>query len=150
MSYLNVYGQIFDPSEWFTAARQRGGSPDWPQLFELLYHQGDINTASFAAVPYITGIVIEQGGSWQPYALVASIEEARQLGKGPEIPRELEAAYYEAIKSLVHESLKAFDDTSDRLLIKSFIAMLSLAKGQTATATFALLDEEEQAELLAG
>jgi hypothetical protein len=115
-------------------------------MFDALCHQGDIYTASYAAVPHILEYIAKSGSGWQPYALIASIEEARLLGKGPAIPAELEGNYHDAITSAVSLALQAFPHTSEPLLSRSIIALLSLANGQISIATFSLLDESEQAD----
>ena len=150
MPYKDAYGRAVDVRSWFAAAEQTSAPPEWPKMIDALCHQGDIYTGSYAAVPHIVEYIAAAGGDWQPYALIASIEEARQLGKGPAIPSELEDSYHGAIASAFKHALEAFPQASNPLLIRSFIALLSLGKGQVSIATFALLGEDEQTNLLAG
>jgi len=150
MPYEDAYGRAVDVRSWFAAAEQTSAPPEWTKMIDALCHQGDIFTGSYAAVPHIVEYIADAGGDWQPYALIASIEEARQLGKGPAIPSELEDSYHGAIASAFKHALEAFPQASNPLLIRSFIALLSLGKGQVSIATFALLGEDEQTDLLAG
>ena len=59
------------------------------ELWENLYHQGDIGSASYAAVPKL----VEAG----ELSLVAAIEVARQSEHNSVIPESLEADYYQAL-----------------------------------------------------
>ncbi len=59
------------------------------ELWENLYHQGDVGTASYAAVP----ILVQKG----ELSLVAAIEVARHKDHNPEIPSELVAGYNQAL-----------------------------------------------------
>jgi hypothetical protein len=149
MPYKDAYGRVVDVRSWFAAAEQTGAPPEWPKMCNALCHQGDIYAASYAAVPHILEYIAKSGSDWQSYALIASIEEARQLGKAPAIPAELEGNYHDAITSAVSLALQASPHASDPLLSRSIIALLSLAKGQVSIATFSQLDESEQADLLA-
>lgn len=149
MPYEDAYGPVVDVRSWFAVPEQTCEPPEWSKMFDALCHQGDIYTASYAAVPHILEYIAKSGSDWQPYALIASIEEARLLGKAPAIPAELEGNYHDAITTAVSLALQAFPHASEPLLSRSIIALLSLAKGQISIATFSLLDESEQADLLA-
>ena len=59
------------------------------ELWENLYHQGDIGSASYAAVRKL----VEAG----ELSLVAAIEVARQSEHNSVIPESLEADYYQAL-----------------------------------------------------
>lgn len=58
-------------------------------LWENLYHQGDVGTASYAAVP----LLVEYG----LLSLVAAIEVARHEEHNPELPEQLSLAYHQAL-----------------------------------------------------
>ncbi|MGO7153208.1 hypothetical protein [Rhizobium leguminosarum] len=148
MVHLDAYGRAVDVSVWFDTAKKTGSPPDWSKMNDVLYHQGDIDTASYAVVPLVVPYLTDKESSWEPFALIAAIEEARLLGRAPAIPAELKEVYHDAIASSIDHALRAFPHASDALLVRSIIAVLSVAKGQVAIATFALLDQSEQAELL--
>ena len=63
------------------------------ELWENLYHQGDVGTASYAAVPTL----VEYG----EFALVAAIEVARHEGGNPSIPSELASKYHSALENVL-------------------------------------------------
>src|SRR5437764_1712702 len=61
--------------------------PAWDELWQELYHQGDIGEASFAALPHLLRIHRQRGAiDWNTYALAATIELARGQGKNPDVP----------------------------------------------------------------
>ena len=61
------------------------------ELWENLYHQGDVGSASYAAVPKL--VVAGE------LSLVAAIEVARQRESNPPIPDSIESDYYQALSS---------------------------------------------------
>ena len=61
------------------------------ELWDNLYHQGDVGTASYASVPKL----VEAG----ELSLVAAIEVARHNNKNPSIPSELELSYKDALRN---------------------------------------------------
>jgi hypothetical protein len=73
------------------------------ELWENLYHQGDIGSASYASVPKL----VEAG----ELVLVGSIEVARQGDSNPEIPVELRSDYFEAL----NVALKTVPENSEQL-----------------------------------
>lgn len=148
MALLDAYGRKVDVSVWFDTAKETGTPPDWSDINEVLYHQGDIGTGSYAVIPLIVPYLADTEVSWEPFALIASIEEARLLGKAPMIPTDLIEVYHNALALSAEYALIAFSKASDHLLVRSIIAVLSIAKGQVAIASFALLDPAEQSELL--
>jgi len=60
------------------------------ELWENLYHQGDVGPASYAAVPALV-----QAGE---LSLAATIEVARNSGSNPELPEGLREQYELALK----------------------------------------------------
>src|SRR5260370_516086 len=92
------YRTPYDPRPALRSLEQRTGVEEaWQELCTELYHQGDVGEASYAAVPHLVRIYEEQGiPDWNTYALVATIEEARQVGKNPDLPSYLCDAYEEA------------------------------------------------------
>jgi hypothetical protein len=117
-------------------------------LWERLYHQGDIGTASYAALPKLVNLLSELAApDWNAYALIATIEEAR-LNGGPAIPTELEAEYTAAWGVAAQTSLNVLATTSDDLVVRSAIAVLAHSKGQHTLGSIALLTEDEREEML--
>lgn len=63
------------------------------ELWENLYHQGNVDTASYAAVPEL----VARG----ELSLVAAIEISRRELRNPEIPAELLSAYNQALANVL-------------------------------------------------
>jgi hypothetical protein len=79
----------------------------WQELWEELYHQGDVGDASFAAVPFLVRIYQERGViGWNTYALVAIIELARTEGKNPDVPEWVAEDYFRTIRELAEIGTK--------------------------------------------
>jgi len=101
----------------------------WFQLWSALYHQGDVFTASYAAVPYLVAIARQRGlsESVDPLFLTGCIELGRLEGRGPQIPSHLEAVYHSAIaeaKILTEEFLEAVGTTDPHLELRGTLAAL--------------------------
>jgi hypothetical protein len=59
----------------------------WHQLWEQLYHQGDVGEGSFAAVPHLVRIHRLRGiADWNTYAIAATIELSRGKDGNPDVP----------------------------------------------------------------
>lgn len=71
----------------------------WFTLWSALYHQDDIYSASYAAVPELVAIASERGGAIAAECLflAASIELRRQEPDAPAMSPELRAAYDQAL-----------------------------------------------------
>jgi len=71
-------------------------------LWSALCHQGDVYTASYAAVPHIVEALLARSGQvpHSPLQLVVCIEIARAKGRGPAVPADIEGAYGEAIRRI--------------------------------------------------
>jgi hypothetical protein len=104
----HAYGAASDIPNLLTAlASSPGPSSDpnaepWFTLWSSLCHQGDVFTASYAALPHIVEIAMQVAGplDFSFFQLPAAIELARDEGRGPEIPADLEGPYREAIAKL--------------------------------------------------
>lgn len=95
MELISGYGVPYDP--W--PILERLGSDHESaidELWENLYHQGDVGSASYAAVPKL----VEAG----ELSLVAAIEVARQSEHNPPIPSPIKTDYHQALNSAM-ESL---------------------------------------------
>ena len=100
------------------------------ELWENLYHQGDVGLASYAAVPAL----VKAG----ELALVASIEVARNLEKNPKLPENLEAEYKQALS----QALESNPNTEEQLL-GYYIIHASVNKNHRLAKALDLLDIEE-------
>lgn len=123
----------------------------WAELWSELHHQGDVGEASYAAVPHLVRIHEARGvPDWNTYALVATIEHARQSGNNPGLPASLQGAYEAACRRLAELGLTELRTTEQPELVSSIIAVVAMAKGQPALSRLAaLFNEDERKEMLA-
>ena len=80
--------------------RQLDGDP-WDALWSALAHQGDVNTASFAAVPHVVGFIAAHPdrAHFQHYLLPTWIEVCR-VQAGVAVPDDLREACEAALAQL--------------------------------------------------
>lgn len=141
----------FDPRPLI---RQLEASPEddqlWSRLIEELYHQGDVDTASYAAISLLAHMfVAKKVYPWQLFALTCFIELARLDGDNPNIPEWIRGSYIEAIEALSLASLVEMAGEVSALQVRGMLGVLALWKGLPLYAK-ALIDfsEEELKELL--
>lgn len=100
-------------------------------LWSALCHQGDIYTASYAAVPYLLTAVRKEPARapWTLLLLVASIEMARIQKHGPAIPIELEKDYFSAIATIPETVAMTASQPWDHWYCVAALATIAAAKG---------------------
>lgn len=149
--WLSAYGEPYDPRPAIEAWRA-GQVVDGPQeLWDKLYHQGAVNTASYAAVGEIVRMMQEQSEpDWNSYALIASIEEGRLADGSPPVPSDLRQDYETAWSAILPMALRDLGQVEDDLVVRGALAVVAHAKGQHTLAAIALCTEDERADMLAG
>ncbi len=121
----------------------------WQELATELYHQGDVGEASYATVPHLVRIHEQRGvADWNTYALVAMIEEARQIGGNPVLPADLRESYEQAWRRLVQVGLNELDAAEEPLLVSCIIAVIAMGKSQFNLGRFAVLFDEDERKRL--
>jgi hypothetical protein len=101
----------------------------WEEIWQELYHQGDVGEASYAAVPHLVRIYQNRGKiDWNTYAIVTSIELARNLGKNPDVPLWLRQGYEDAINSLAMTGLGELPHANEKETIRSILAVIAIWK----------------------
>ncbi|MEZ5427094.1 MAG: hypothetical protein R2747_12565 [Pyrinomonadaceae bacterium] len=72
-------------------------------LWSALCHQGDVYSASYAAVPHIVRLLVQNPDrATVDYVLLPiCIEIARLNGNGPEINTEVEESYFSSLKEII-------------------------------------------------
>ncbi len=103
----------------------------WFSLWSMLCHQGDVYTASYAAIPHIVQIASEATGpiDFSFFALPAAVEIARQTGRGPDIPEAYAEDYRRALERLVENVSLHRNDAWDRSMLLAVAAAQAVAKG---------------------
>lgn len=126
------------------------GAETWEEFWSELHHQGDVDIASYAAVPPLVRICIKHELlDWNLFALVATIEECRVFGKNPQLPPWLESDYHSAIKLLAVFGAQHFAEDWPKELSQSFLAVAAFAKDipKTARMLITFLGEDELEEV---
>jgi hypothetical protein len=101
----------------------------WQELWQELYHQGDVGEASYAAVPHLVRIYQNRGEiDWNAYAIVTSIELARNVGKNPDVPLWLRQGYEDSINRLAMTGLGELPHANDKETIRSILAIIAIWK----------------------
>ena len=129
MNLESGYRILYDP--WPVLERissDRSGAMS--ELWENLYHQGNVGSASYAAVPKL----VKAG----ELALVAAIEVARHDKNNPSIPQELESQYQEALKYAVQSIPQ-----KQECLLGYYVIHASLQGQYKLSQALNLLDVEE-------
>lgn len=118
-------------------------SEPYVSLWSSLCHQGDVYTASYAAVPHVVQMIAgaPRRAHWSALLLVTSIEIARANGNGPPMPDELLGAYAAALQRLPQVLAATAEREWDESFVRTAAATLAVARGQPALAE-AILDLE--------
>lgn len=105
-------------------------------LWSGLYHQNDIYTGSYAALPHLANACRANPSStaWTVLHLMVRIEFARLKLWGPPMPEDLEAAYFSAIADLPQIAIDMLHDQKDPSLTVIAAAGLAVAKGDVPLA----------------
>lgn len=132
--FIGGYRVLYDASPALRAIRSGSASAEeWNELFEELHHQGDLGSASYAAVPHLVHH-IERGSSisWQPFCLIATIELARtsRLSNNPPIPPDLANDYHAAIRRLPTIVAARPEQSWSAEIMPCLMSCLALAWGQ--------------------
>ena len=113
---------------------ERGGSKElWDELWQELHHQGDLGTASYAAVPHLLEFARRSPRlDWNVFGLIAVIELERP--SNPSVPAFLAAGYFRAIKELPAVVGSHPQQEWDEILTRHIVCCIALARGQRVLA----------------
>ena len=113
-------------------ALESGDSPRsaWDDLWQELYHQGDVGEGSFVAVPHLVRIHRNRGVvDWNTYAIVATIELARGTNGNPDVPAWSREPYEAALRDLAGLGLVELPRAVDKETVRSILAVLAITHG---------------------
>ena len=122
----------------------------WSELWENLYHQGDVGRASYAAVPHLVRIIRQRGlGNWNLYALAGSIELDRESDRNPDLPSWLADGYEKSWEELFDLARGELSGASETVTLRCLLATIAIAKGDQRRGRMLLnYDDEELDEVL--
>ena len=125
------YRVPYDPRPALAKLEQAADAPAaFKELWDELHHQGDVDTASYAAVPHLVQLHAKHGQQGvDTYSLLGCIELARRAAHNPPFPTWLGAGYEEAWRRLAHLAADDLARTSDPLLTPAAMGPLALARG---------------------
>ena len=122
-------------------------SEPWFSLWSALAHQGDVYSASFAAVPHVIAALaaapLKAGFSY--FQFPAWVEVCRKKN-GVEIPEDLKAAYFDSLSQLPSLVATAAAQEWEPELLVCALSAIAAAKGQTSVAEAVLELTPEVAE----
>lgn len=148
---IGGYRVPYSPKQALAGLASSDREASWSELWENLHHQGDVDTASYAAVPEIVRMVSRWGNpDPNSFHIVSTIEEARlRNDKNPPIPGWIKPAYDSAWLEVTKQAIQHYPASSDYNLVSGILSVLAFAKGQRAIGIFANnFTEDERAELL--
>lgn len=132
-------------------ANDRPEAEPYFSLWSALCHQGDVYTASYAAVPHMMAAVRDapERAPWTLFLMVASIEISRTSGRGPSIPDDLAEAYNSALREVPLLVGRAGGGIWDHWYCGAALAAIAAAKGFPSLAEALLeLDPSSVEDLL--
>jgi hypothetical protein len=153
-SLNHAYGRADDIPALLASAR-RAAAPNnykdepWFSLWSALCHQGDVYTASYAAVPELVAIAkaraAETAVAGECLLMAAMIELERMLPEGPQppsIPYSLKSSYAEALRRGAQLSAGLLAAASEPEL-RDRLAISSAALGGDANGARLLVDSHD-------
>ncbi|MHA4895785.1 hypothetical protein ACXZ1K_13610 [Pedobacter sp. PWIIR3] len=100
------------------------------ELWEELYHQGDVDLASYYAVPHLIRIAASKTFAIEDIvSLITSIDIARHSANPP-LPNDLGNEYTSAILTLKNLGLALLDENWNLQTATVSLSAIALAKGQ--------------------
>ena len=149
----HAYGSAADIppllAELRTLPDSEGEAEPWFTLWSALAHQGDVYSASFAAVPHvIEALAIDPPHAHFAYFQFPAWVEICRVRKSMDVPVDLKDAYFASLKRLpelvAQAAAVAWDD--DRLACA--LSAIAAASGRTAIAEAVLEISSDNAERL--
>jgi hypothetical protein len=102
----------------------------WFSIWSALVHQGDVYSASFAAVPHVVRVLASAPGraGSDYFHFPAWVEICRQR-TGEPIPDDLRDSYTSALAQLPHLAAAAADRLWDEAMLQSVLGAIAVTKG---------------------
>jgi hypothetical protein len=110
------------------ASSGAGEGTPWFNLWSALCHQGDVYSASFAAVPHLVDALAADPAhaSFEFFLLPAAVEVARIQRQTP-VPENLRGAYFDSLKRLFLLAAHVLPRSWDNTMCRSVLAAVSAA-----------------------
>ena len=135
----------YDPRGAFRQLEAGEVDAGWGDLWDGLHHQGNVNQASFASVPHLVRIQLQRGRlDWNPYALVATIELARDAPENPPMLEWLRPSYDAALEDLFALAIREFSRAASPTEAQALLSVLALSKGDRRRARILLVYTDDE------
>lgn len=135
-----AYGAAGDVPDILRALESVPNSDDWRDepwfsIWSALAHQGDVYSASFAAVPHVVGTLAAapDRAGFNYFAFPTVVEICRQKTAEP-IPEDLHESYTTAIALLPLLASEAANRPWDEPMLQSVLGAIAVAKGPVEVA----------------
>jgi len=116
-----------------------GEAEPWFSLWSALAHQGDVYSASFAAVPHvIAALATDPIRADSTYFQFPAWIECCRVKKDVPIPKDLIAGYQEALSQIPQLVADASKRSWDESFLQCALGAIAAAKGQAAVAETAM------------
>lgn len=130
---------------------EAGADPEstWEQIWQELYHQGDVGEGSFVAVPHLVRIHRVRGVvDWNTYGITAAVELVRGVHGNPDVPKWARESYDDALRELGRLGLEQLPRAQEKETVRSILALLAIVHGcRTHGRILAEFGEDEVLEL---
>lgn len=137
---LGAFGIAYDPRPALLQL-ERGETIDeaWGELWADLLHDGDVGTASYAAVPHLVRVHEHRGvADWNTFALVGRIELRRGVDDNPALPEWLVEGYARAWAALPDLALRDLQRGTEERLTRAAMGVIAIARGLVASGAMLL------------
>lgn len=149
----HAYGSAGDVPAMLAELRLEAASDaePWRTLWSALAHQGDVYSASFAAVPHVVQLLASapERADSTFFGFPAWVEICRHSTGAP-VPEDLSSAYFEALAVLLRLCAQATSIRQDPGHVASVLAALAATSGQhvMAEVIFEMASPEASADIL--
>jgi hypothetical protein len=124
-------------------------SATWDDLWQELFHQGDVGVGSFVAVPHLVRVYADRKEvDWNIYLLAATIELARAQNGNPDVPDWARQAYNDALNRLAGLATRELPSASNPETVRSMLGFLAVVYGARAAGGVLIDYTEDEIEQL--
>ncbi len=139
----HAYGSAQDVPGWLLQLENlpssEGNAEPWFSIWSALAHQGDVYSASFAAVPHVVAALASAPGKADTsYFQFPAWVEICRAKSGVAVPSELSAAYASALARLPALVAEASQEPGSPVRLACMLAAVAVAQAQPAMAEAAL------------
>jgi len=135
----HAYGSAQDIPGLLSQLKNAGPKKDyrsepWFSLWSALCHQGDVYTASYAAVPHIVALASKRAISERTefFLIAATIEAMRHTKKAPKIPPDLKRPHEDALREAASLAMGCMERDWPEEDFRVVLGALAIFRGHVA------------------